>query len=131
MVRAGHLDEGDRLLVNWLLVLRLVVISESTLLLAFFAVAIRRSKLLAETQPDGSLTSNVNMLAYAGVMLAVSQGMISQTVRLIHHAPFVWFGTPFFLVWETTMLVWAIQRVRWHRGAGDAARMTNTDGGIV
>lgn len=92
---------------------------------------IRRSNRLAATQPDGSLTSNVNILAYVAVMIAVAQGATVQIVRLVEHQGTVFYGSPVFAVWESIMLVWCIQRARWHRGVEDEARMIQTDGEAV
>lgn len=125
------LDGADVGIGLSLVVLRVYVLALSAMLICLFVVMIRRSERLAATQPDGSLTSNVNMLAYIAVMIAVAQGAIVQIVRLAEDQGTIWYGSPVFAVWETILLVWCVQRARWHRGVEDSARMIQTNGDVV
>lgn len=96
------------------LAVRLVALMLGAGLIGVSIAALRHSVDLAHTQPDGSMRSGVNKLAYAALGVAGAQTIAQQIVFLNAGRPVSWYGAPLIIVWQGMMIVWFVRRIRWH-----------------
>jgi uncharacterized membrane protein YuzA (DUF378 family) len=95
-------------------IVRLVALILGASVCGLSLVALRHRVDLVNTQPDGSMGSRINQLAYAAVGIAGAQAVAQQIVFLRADRPLNWYGAPIIIVWQGMMIVWFVRRVEWH-----------------
>lgn len=119
LVRDGVADAGNPhrrrpRLLTLTLIIRLVALILGACVVSLSITACRHSVNLVHSQPDGSMGSRINKVAYAALGIAGAQA-IAQQVALLHSgAPIRWYGAPIIIVWQGMLIIWFTRRVQWH-----------------